>query len=85
VIGVVRLLAGSAADRRNFWLLTCYLGVPVLATWWGAQNRPIFNERYLVASAPPFYLLIAAAFAGRAGTAGASLRCAGWHWRRWPR
>jgi hypothetical protein len=65
VIGVVRLLAGSAADRRNFWLLTCYLGVPVLATWWGAQNRPIFNERYLVASAPPFYLLIAAAFAGR--------------------
>ena len=28
-------------------------------------ERPIFNERYLVASAPPFYLLIAAAFDGR--------------------
>jgi hypothetical protein len=64
-IGVVRLLAGSATDRRNLWLLTCYLAVPVLATWWGAQSRPIFNERYLVASAPPFYLLLAAAFAGK--------------------
>ncbi|MFO7631814.1 MAG: glycosyltransferase family 39 protein [Caldilinea sp.] len=64
-IGSVRLLWGSAADRRNLWLLICYLAVPVLATWWSAQNRPIFNERYLVASAPPFYLLIAAAFDGR--------------------
>ena len=64
-IGVVRLLAGSATDRRNLWLLACYLAVPVLATWWGAQSRPIFNERYLVASAPPFYLLLAAAFAGK--------------------
>lgn len=65
LVGVVRLLLGSATDRRMLWLLTCYLAVPVLATWWGAQTRPIFNERYLVASAPPFYLLIAAAFAGR--------------------
>ena len=68
--GAVRLLAGSATDRRNLWLLTCYLAVPVLATWWGAQSRPIFNERYLVASAPPFYLLLAAAFAGK-------------HWHGW--
>lgn len=65
VIGAVRLLAGAATDRRNFWLLSCYLLVPVLATWWGAQSRPIFNERYLVASAPPLYLLLAATFAGR--------------------
>lgn len=64
-IGGVRLLWGSAADRRNLWLLVCYLAVPVLATWWSAQHRPIFNERYLVASAPPFYLFIAAAFDGR--------------------
>jgi len=62
LIGGVRLLLGGAADRRNLWLLSCYLAVPVLATWWSAQGRPIFNERYLVASAPPFYLLIAAAF-----------------------
>ncbi|HAJ38487.1 MAG TPA: hypothetical protein DCL15_22690 [Chloroflexi bacterium] len=64
-IGAVRLLTGSAADRRNLWLLSCYLAVPVLATWWSAQHRPIFNERYLVASAPPFYLLVGAALAGK--------------------
>ena len=65
LIGGVRLLLGTAADRRNLWLLVLYLAVPVLAIWYSAQSRPIFNERYLVASAPPFYLLIAAAFDGR--------------------
>ena len=65
LIGGMRLLFGSAADRRNLWLLVCYLGIPVLATWWGAQSRPIFNERYLVAGAPAFYLLLSAAFDGR--------------------
>lgn len=70
LLGVVRLSLGNPTERRILWLLTCYLAVPVLATWWGAQTRPIFNERYLVASAPPFYLLIAVAFAGR--------RFAGW-------
>lgn len=65
LIGGLRLLLGTAADRRNLWLLALYLAVPVLATWYSAQSRPIFNERYLVASAPPFYLLVAAAFDGR--------------------
>ena len=65
LIGGVRLLLGTAADRRNLWLLVLYLAVPVLAIWYSAQSRPIFNERYLVASAPPFYLLVAAAFDGR--------------------
>ena len=64
LIGGLRLLLGTAADRRNLWLLSLYLAVPVLATWYSAQGRPIFNERYLVASAPPFYLLVAAAFDG---------------------
>ena len=63
--GVVRLLLGSSDDRRTLGLLALYLGVPLLATWYSAQNRPIFNERYLVAALPPFYLLIAAAFGGR--------------------
>jgi hypothetical protein len=44
-------------------LLSLYLGVPLLATWWGATQRPIFNERYLVAAVPPFYLLLVAPFA----------------------
>ncbi len=61
LIGIVRLALGSTRDLRNLGLLGLYLGVPLLATWWGAQSRPIFNERYLVAALPPFYLLMAAA------------------------
>ena len=61
LIGIVRLALGSTRDLRNLGLLALYLGVPLLATWWGAQSRPIFNERYLVAALPPFYLLMAAA------------------------
>ncbi len=62
LIGVARLALGSACDRRSLALLALYLGVPLLATWYSAQARPTFNERYLVAALPPFYLLIAAAF-----------------------
>ncbi len=65
LIGGLRLLLGTPSDRRTLWLLVLYLAVPVLATWYSAQSRPIFNERYLVAGAPPFYLLVAACFAGR--------------------
>ena len=61
LIGSVRLALGSPRDLRNLGLLALDLGVPLLATWWSAQSRPIFNERYLVAALPPFYLLMAAA------------------------
>jgi 4-amino-4-deoxy-L-arabinose transferase-like glycosyltransferase len=61
LIGVLRLALGSAEQRRTLLLLALYLCLPLLATWWSAQARPIFNERYLVAALPPFYLLLAAA------------------------
>jgi len=64
LVAVVRLMLGNAVDRRTLWLLLCYLSIPVLMIWWGAQERPIFNERYLAVSAPPFFLLLAAAFDG---------------------
>lgn len=62
LLGILRLALGSGEERRTLGLLSLYLGVPLLATWLGAQARPIFNERYLVAALPPFCLLIAAAF-----------------------
>jgi hypothetical protein len=68
--GVLLILAGwrlakeSRPARRALLLLALYLAVPVLATWVSALNRPIFNERYLIAAAPPFYLLLAAAVFG---------------------
>jgi hypothetical protein len=59
-VGSVALWRGGARGRRALWLLACYLFVPLLLTWWGARNRPIFNERYLVAAAPAFCLWAAA-------------------------
>lgn len=57
--GSVTLARAGANERRTLLLLGLYWGVPLVATWWSATQRPIFNERYLVAAAPPFYLLLA--------------------------
>ncbi len=59
--GALRLIQAGGAKRGAAWLLTLYLAVPLGITWISAQSRPIFNERYLIAATPPFYLLIAAA------------------------
>ena len=60
LIGVVRLVTESPRGRRIALLLVLCLGLPVLGTWLSAQSRPIFNERYLVAAVPAYYLLLAA-------------------------
>lgn len=62
--GAIMLARAGANERRTLLLLGLYLGVPLVATWWSATQRPIFNERYLVAAAPPFYLLLAAGLTG---------------------
>ncbi|GIV77697.1 MAG: hypothetical protein KatS3mg050_2091 [Litorilinea sp.] len=63
--GVTLLRAWSAREERwRGWLLLLYLAVPLAAIAWSSRGRPIFNERYLVAAAPPFYLLLAAGLAG---------------------
>ena len=65
--GLLLLLGGFAlwreggSRRRTLFLLVLLWAVPVLATWASSQSRPIFNERYLIAAAPPFYLLLAVA------------------------
>lgn len=59
LLGGIQLWFDGPKGRRALWLLALYLGTPLLATWYSAQQRPIFNERYLIAAAPPFYLLIA--------------------------
>jgi hypothetical protein len=62
ILGAVSLWREGGSRRRTLFLLLLLWAVPVLATWISAQGRPIFNERYLIAAAPPFYLLLAAAF-----------------------
>lgn len=60
-LGLGRLLLAGSRSRQAAAFLALYLAVPVLATWASALSRPIFNERYLVAAAPPFCLLLASA------------------------
>jgi hypothetical protein len=60
LIGAGRLASSGPIGRRALSLLALTLGLPLLATWLGALGRPIFNERYLVAALPAFFLLISA-------------------------
>jgi hypothetical protein len=48
-------------QRASLTFLVLYWLIPLAATWVSSLNRPIFNERYLVAIVPPVYLLMAAA------------------------
>ena len=64
VIGAIRLARSGAQARRSLFLLGLYLAVPLMATWISASQRPIFNERYLIAAVPPFFLLVAVAVLG---------------------
>jgi hypothetical protein len=64
LIGAVRLALAGPQARRALLLLLLYLWLPLLATWLSAQQRPIFSERYLIAAAPPFFLLLAASLLG---------------------
>lgn len=56
-----QLLRQGDRGQRALTLLWLYLVVPLVATWWSARTRPIFNERYLVAALPAFCLLVGAA------------------------
>ena len=64
LLGAARLAWAGPRARRALTLLALYLAMPLLATWISALQRPVFNERYLIAAAPPFFLLIAAAVLG---------------------
>lgn len=73
LIGAWRLARRGARERQTLLLLVLTGGLPVIATWLSAQSRPIFNERYLVAAAPAFYLLLAAGLAPPASVEAAPL------------
>ena len=57
-VGLVSLSVPPNTRKAALWN-ALYLGVPIVATWVGAQSRPIFDERYLAAAAPPYYVLAA--------------------------
>ena len=61
-------------------LLLSYLFIPLLAAWISARERPIFDERYLVAALPPFLLLISVSAARMSSWVDTHL---GWRWSCW--
>jgi hypothetical protein len=66
LIGAVRLILAGPQARRALLLVLC-LCLPVLCVWLSALQRPVFNERHLIAALPPFCLLAAAAVLGWRG------------------
>jgi 4-amino-4-deoxy-L-arabinose transferase-like glycosyltransferase len=54
---------GLGVGMRGRLALLCWLVIPLLAVWLVSLRQPIFTDRYLVWSAPAFYLLIAAGLA----------------------
>jgi 4-amino-4-deoxy-L-arabinose transferase-like glycosyltransferase len=74
IYGAVDGIAASRSQGGNIprrevgqaLLLLCMLWMlPLLLTWWSARARPIFNERYLIAAVPAFYLALATALVAR--------------------
>jgi len=67
VMGLLVLLGLVMAfrvQRRVFWFLALYLGIPLLGAFVAVQIQPVFRERYLNAMAPAYYLALAFAVAG---------------------
>jgi 4-amino-4-deoxy-L-arabinose transferase-like glycosyltransferase len=61
--GLWLLVRSDKRGRHAALLLAFYALMPLAAIWLSAQARPIFDERYLLATAPPLYLLMAVALA----------------------
>lgn len=53
---------GLGGDRSRLALL-CWLVTPLLAVWLISLRQPLFTDRYLIWSAPAFYLLVAGGLA----------------------
>ncbi|MGD9030938.1 MAG: glycosyltransferase family 39 protein, partial [Anaerolineae bacterium] len=63
---------GRWAGIRNYFTLIVWLLVPVLCVWLVSLRQPLFTDRYLIWSAPAFYLLVAYSLAWFASAPNAS-------------
>jgi len=55
-----RTCTGARTQWRAAVRLVVWCGVPLLGVWIVSQRGPIFTDRYLIWSAPAFYILVAA-------------------------
>jgi hypothetical protein len=44
--------------RRGALFLGLWLAVPLIGVWLASLRRPVFDERYVIAATPPFYLFL---------------------------
>jgi mannosyltransferase len=72
VWGLVR----RVADWANRLALLGWLAIPFLAVWLISLRQPLFTDRYLIWTAPAFYLLVALGLASLC-------RLGGWDRRAW--
>jgi len=66
--------ASSERQRRGHWAAAIWLMLPLLCIWVISLRQPLFTDRYLIWTAPAFYLLAARAI-GSFATSG--------DWTRW--
>jgi 4-amino-4-deoxy-L-arabinose transferase-like glycosyltransferase len=55
---VLGLYAAARTNGRATSLLGLWLGIPLAAVWIASLRRPVFDERYVMAATPPFYLFL---------------------------
>ncbi|MGQ9627808.1 MAG: glycosyltransferase family 39 protein [Anaerolineae bacterium] len=59
LVFVFGLWEASRLGWRGLAFLLLYLAVPVLSVYAASLRRPVFNERYLAAASPPYYIILA--------------------------
>lgn len=57
---VLGLYAAARKNGRGTLLLGLWLCVPIAGVWIASLRRPVFDERYVIAATPPFYLFLGA-------------------------
>jgi len=58
-----RILSLPRGEVRERLALVCWLTTPLLAVWLVSLRQPLFTDRYLIWTAPAFYLLVASGLA----------------------
>jgi uncharacterized membrane protein len=48
----------KAGEKGNRFVLICWPVIPLLAVWFISLRQPLFTDRYLIWTAPAFYLLV---------------------------
>jgi mannosyltransferase len=53
----------KAGEKGNRLALICWLVIPLLAVWFISLRQPLFTDRYIIWTAPAFYLLVSVGLA----------------------